>query len=67
VRRRRLEIQLTQAAVADLAGLSRRTVVAVEQGRTSVTLAHVLRVLAVLGLRLRVEQGRGGDTVHVGD
>jgi y4mF family transcriptional regulator len=67
IRRRRLELHLTQADVAGLARVSRRTIVAIEQGRTSVTLANLLRVLAVLGLRLRVERGRGGDTVHVGD
>ena len=67
MRRRRLELQLTQSDVADLAGLSRRTIVAVEQGRTSVTLARVLDVLGVLGLRLRLERGRDGDTVYVGD
>jgi DNA-binding XRE family transcriptional regulator len=61
LRGRRLELGLTQAAVADLAAVSRRTVVALEQGRTTVALGTALAVLGVLGLGLHIERGDGGQ------
>lgn len=44
---RRLELQLTQAAVAEQAGIAKRTLERMEAGQTSqlVTLVRVLRVL----------------------
>ena len=44
---RRIELQLTQAAVAEQAGIAKRTLERMEAGQTSQsgTLVHVLRVL----------------------
>jgi transcriptional regulator with XRE-family HTH domain len=60
IRRRRKTLGLTQRHVAELAGIAERTVIAIEQGRTSVSVAHLLDVLRVLGLHLRISRGRGG-------
>ncbi|HZS14029.1 MAG TPA: helix-turn-helix domain-containing protein [Candidatus Dormibacteraeota bacterium] len=61
MRGRRLELGLTQAAVADLAGVSRKTVVALEAGRATVTLGNALAVLGVLGLGLGMERSHPGE------
>ena len=47
IARRRLELQLTQAAVAEQAGIAKRTLERMEAGQTSqlATLVRVLRVL----------------------
>lgn len=47
--RRRLDLRLTQAAVAEQAGVSKRTVERMEAG-ASVQLSSLVRVLRVLGL-----------------
>lgn len=49
VRARRLELGITQAELADLAGLSRTTVHTIEAGATSARLAAVVAVADVLG------------------
>lgn len=54
IRARRRQLGLRQGEVADLAGVSERFVRALEQGKSSVQLDHVTRVLAVLGLELRL-------------
>lgn len=59
VRRRRRDLGLTQEELAALAGLARRSVSAVETGKATIRLDIVLALLDVLGLRLRVEPGRG--------
>lgn len=59
VRRRRKELGLRQAEVADLAGCSQRFVHTVEQGKPSLRLDKLLDVLEVLGLGLSVVPGRG--------
>lgn len=59
VRRRRKELGLRQAEVADLAGCSQRFVHTVEQGKPSLRLDKLLDVLEVLGLGLSLVPGRG--------
>lgn len=59
VRRRRRELGLRQAELAELAGCSQRFVHTVEHGKTSVRLDKVLDVLEVLGLGLALVPGRG--------
>lgn len=59
VRLRRIELDLTQTDLADLAGASRRFVHALESGKPSVRLDKVLAVLEVLGLDLVLQPGRG--------
>ena len=58
IRDRRRQLQLRQEDLADLAGVSLRFVQALEAGKRSVQLDRVEAVLAVLGLRLRVEPVR---------
>ncbi|NYD77740.1 helix-turn-helix transcriptional regulator [Arthrobacter cupressi] len=54
VRSRRAALSLSQADVADLAGVSERFVRFVEQGKTTVQLEQLLAVLGTLGLELDV-------------
>jgi transcriptional regulator with XRE-family HTH domain len=66
VRARRREVDLTAAEVAQLARVSRRLLLEVEQGkRPNAGFANVLRVLEVLGLRLDVTP-RGLPGTHSG-
>jgi len=53
--RRRLDLQLTQAAAAEKAGVSKRTVERMEAG-ASVQLSSLIRVLRVLDLMDGLEQ-----------
>jgi len=59
VRRRREELRLRQAEVAELAGCSQRFVHQVEHGKSSSRLDKLLDVLEVLGLGLALVPGRG--------
>ncbi|MDT8340242.1 MAG: helix-turn-helix transcriptional regulator [Longimicrobiales bacterium] len=59
VRRRRVELGLRQADLAELAGCSQRFVHTVEQGKPTLRLDKLLDVLEVLGLGLAVVPGRG--------
>jgi putative transcriptional regulator len=54
--RLRLERNITQAELARQAGISRRTLVRLEQGEELVGAAALLRVLRALGLLGQVEQ-----------
>jgi transcriptional regulator with XRE-family HTH domain len=55
VRTRRQQVNLTAAEVAELAGVSRRLLLELEQGkRKNAGFANVLRILEVLGLRLEI-------------
>lgn len=56
VRRERKARGLNQAELADLAGVGRRFVSELENGKESVRLREVLRVLAVFGLTLQVDR-----------
>ncbi|MGZ8746881.1 MAG: helix-turn-helix domain-containing protein [Mycobacterium sp.] len=57
---RRIEIGLTQQLLADLAGVSRYTVQALEYGTGSVKLASVVEIADALGLRLDITTAHGG-------
>jgi y4mF family transcriptional regulator len=54
-RERRKALRLTQAELAELAGVSERFVRLVESGKTTVRLDKLQPLLDVLGLRLRAE------------
>jgi len=54
LRQRRLNRGLTQADLAELAGLTRQKVIAVERGDSRVGLAAYVRVLAALDCELAV-------------
>ncbi|MGL5818748.1 MAG: helix-turn-helix domain-containing protein [Phycicoccus sp.] len=58
IRKRRRELGLTQAEVADLGAVSVKFVIDLERGKSSVRLDKVTDVLRVLGLDLRVEVRR---------
>ena len=49
---RRVELRLTQAMLADLAGVSRSSIQALEYGSGSVKFASVVDIADALGLRL---------------
>ena len=53
--RRRIDMQLTQAALAREAGVSKRTVERIEAG-ASAQMASMIRILRVLGLTAGLEQ-----------
>lgn len=59
VRRRRVELGLRQADLAELAGCSQRFVHTLEQGKPTLRLDKLLDVLEVLGLSLSIVPGRG--------
>lgn len=62
-RRRRKELGLTQLELAELAGCGPAFLYALERGKPTLRLDKVLDVLSVLGLRIRLEAGKGGLTV----
>lgn len=51
---RRVNLHLTQQALADLAGVSRYSVQSLERGDDSIKLGSVLQIAEVLGLHLGV-------------
>lgn len=62
IRRRRQAIGLTQAGVAQVAGVGNRFVSELERGKSTAEFGKVLRVVSVLGLDLHVV-GRPGATI----
>jgi HTH-type transcriptional regulator/antitoxin HipB len=68
LRGRRIALGLTQAEVAERAGVSRDWVNTFEAGKSSVELSLVMRLLDALGLRLDVAKPGGGpETSETGD
>ncbi|QZA16579.1 helix-turn-helix domain-containing protein [Mycobacterium malmoense] len=59
---RRLQLGLTQQLLADLSGVSRYSVQALEYGTGSVKLASLVEIAETLGLRLEVNNF--GDATH---
>ena len=55
IRSRRRELGLTQEQLADLAGISLRSVTLLESGVSSLTFQNLLATLSVLGLSLNLE------------
>ena len=60
IRARRKALGITQAELADLSGISVRTIVEIENGGNSISLKRLLPVLAALGLRLSISVARNG-------
>lgn len=54
---RRRDLGLTQQDLADLAGVSRRSVIAIEHGSPT-SLSTFLRILDVVGLQVSLRTGR---------
>ena len=59
VRGRRLDLGLSQGALAARAGVSRDWINYFEGGKPTVELGHVLRVLHALDLHLSIDEDRG--------
>jgi transcriptional regulator with XRE-family HTH domain len=51
---RRIALRLTQQTLADLAGVSRSSVQALERGSGSVKFGYVVEIAGILGLRIDV-------------
>jgi transcriptional regulator with XRE-family HTH domain len=51
---RRIQLGLTQHLLADLAGVSRYSVQALEYGTGSVKLGSIIQIAEILGLRMEV-------------
>jgi transcriptional regulator with XRE-family HTH domain len=51
---RRIQLGLTQQVLADLAGVSRYSIQALEHGTGSIKLASVIEIADILGLRVQV-------------
>lgn len=66
VRARRRRLGLTQQEVADLAGISERSVRAIEHGKATLQIDVLLRAFAGVGLALRLEPGNGEIVVPDG-
>ena len=60
IQARRKALGITQAELADLSGISVRTIVEIESGGNSISLKRLLPVLATLGLRLSIAVARNG-------
>jgi len=53
---RRRELQLTQSELAQRAGVSRRTIIALESGDTDIGMLRFIRILESLGLRISLQK-----------
>jgi y4mF family transcriptional regulator len=58
---RRIQLGLTQQLLADLAGVSRYSVQALEHGTGSVKLASVIEIAEILGLRMHLTAADGAS------
>lgn len=59
---RRREIGLTQSEVARRSGVSRRTIIAMENNDTEIGLARLIRILQALDLAITIAPGSGRPT-----
>lgn len=55
IKKARLKAGLSQAALADKAGMTRSSYVRIEKGQTNVTIDSLVRIAKGLGLRLDVD------------
>jgi HTH-type transcriptional regulator / antitoxin HipB len=67
IRGRRLELGLTQLALATRAGVSRDWLNQLEKGKTNVDLSLVLRLIEALGLRLDLISDGDAPSVEASD
>jgi HTH-type transcriptional regulator / antitoxin HipB len=61
LRRRRKALRLSQQELADLAGVSKPSVVAAEQGKTTLRLSVLEGIAGALGFRLALADLRGPE------
>jgi HTH-type transcriptional regulator/antitoxin HipB len=62
IERRRAERGVTQEALAEMAGVSRRTLNSFFSGKTEIGLRRLLRIAAALDLTLALSPGQGRPT-----
>lgn len=62
-RNRRLDSRMTQEAAARAAGLARKTVSDFENGKSSISVANLSRLLAAVGLELAVREASRRPTL----
>lgn len=62
-RRRRIERGITQEDAAQWAGLSRKTVSDFENGKSSISVVHLSRLLSTVGLELTFRDARRRPTL----
>jgi HTH-type transcriptional regulator/antitoxin HipB len=67
IRDRRRELGLSQAELGKTLGVTRQWVIALEQGKPTVPLGHVLRALSALGLVADIREPHAGATVSTDD
>ena len=67
MRARRVALRLTQADLADLAGVGLAFLYDLERGKPTVRLDKTLAVLRALGLALLVGEGDGATAIVAGD
>ena len=67
IRDRRSRMGLTQAALADVVGVSRKWIVELEAGKRSADLSLVLRTVKALGLDLEVRDRAVSTDKHDAD
>lgn len=58
IKRRRQELRLTQQMLADMSGVSLRRIKSIEANEANPSIQTVGKLLAPLGLRLKVEEDR---------
>lgn len=62
-RKRRLALALTQDTAAQRAGVTRKTVSDFENGRTSISLVNLIRLMAAVGLELTTRETSARPTL----
>ena len=62
ITKRRKELGLTQEQLAKRAGISRRTMIAIEAGNHDIGIRKLLRLLDSTGLTLSVKEGKNRPT-----
>ncbi len=60
LRSRRKELKISQELLADLSGVSARTIHELESGKSAITFPNLLALMSVLGLSLRLEVNTSG-------
>lgn len=62
IKKRRVGLSLSQQDVSEISGVALRTVNAVESGKASVNLKNLLAIADVLGLEIKLELKKMGET-----
>lgn len=63
LKNRRLELGVTQEYLAEIAGISLRTLKKIEAGNSNPTLETLTKLASVLGMELKIEVARKGSSI----